>query len=329
MAVTKSTLYITLLLTMIVVAVDVWYVTNVLEARAVSFLLWEGGVTIVLLLIAALLSFVYIPKNGNGRSGILLVLSFLIFEVLIMLNYATMTTFIEKLSYYFHMALTSAVIIIIGMIGNIVGLEKQKEDGFTIWIHDKDSPIPTKMIAPVWLAIFFAMGGLVSVMGSVFVQYPSFGVLPWLGGPAISGFGVGDWENIIYMIFPFAITYGLATWKNALPKFAAGVIALIISITSFGVYHFLAYSTNMIAMMVVLIFGAVSILSYYLTKSMIPMSAIHIGNNFWGALFRANIIGFSAFGMTTAASNLMLSAVLIIVMGAIIFAIIKKYGVKK
>lgn len=329
MALTKSTLYLAVLFAMIAVAVDIWYVTNVLELRQVSFLLWEGGLTIVLLLIAALLSFVFILKNGNGRRGIIMFISFLIFEVLIMLNYATMTTFIEKLSYYFHMALTAAVIIIIGMIGNIVGLEKKKEDGFTIWIHDKDSPIPTKMIAPVWLAVFFAMGGLVMVSGTVLVQYPSFGVLPWLGGPAISGFGVGDWENIVFMIFPFALTYGLATWKNALPKVAAFIIALIVSTTSFGIYHSLVYSTNMIAMMVVLIFGAVEMISYYVTKSMVIPSAMHIGNNFWGALFMFNVIGFSVFGLTTSASNLMLSAVLIVVMGAIILAIIKKYGVKK
>lgn len=328
MAVSKSTLYLGLLLATILVSVDIWYVTNVLQARQVGFLLWEGGLSILILLIASLLSYIFIKKDGNGRSGILAVIGFMIFEVLIMLNYASMTPFIEKLSYYFHMALTAVVMILIGMVGNIVGVEKKQDDGFTIWLHDKDSPIPTKMIFPVWLAVFFAMGGLVMVSGSVLVQYPSFGVLPWLGGPAISGFGVGDWENIVFMIFPFAIAYGLATWKKALPKSAAVAIALIIGITSFGVYHALVYSTNMIAMIVVLVFAAVSLISYYVTKSMVVMSAMHIGNNFWGVLFAFNIIGFSAFGVTAPLSNLLLSGVLIIVMGAIILSIIKKYGKK-
>ena len=330
MAITsKSNLYFGLLLAMIMVSIDIWYVTNVLQARQVGFLLWEGGLTILLLMIAAILSYVYIKNDGKDRRGVLAILGFLIFEVLIMLNFATMTLFVEKLSYYFHMALTAAVIILIGMVGNIVGIEKKHEDGFTIWMHSKDSPIPVNMIFPVWLAVFFAMGGLVIVSGTVLVQYPSFGVLPWLGGPAISGFGVGDWENFVFMIFPFAIVHGLARWKEALPKSAAVAIALIVGTTSFVVYHSLVYSTNMIAMIVVLIFGAVSLISYYLTKSVVVMSAMHIGNNFWGALFAFNVIGLSVFGVTAPLSNLLLSGVLIIVMGAVILSIIRKYGKKR
>lgn len=326
---TKSWIYLALLVAAVLVAVDIWYVTNVLQARQVGYLLWEGGLAVLLLMIAAVLSFKFIPTDGKARTGVIAVLAFMVFEVLIMLNYATMTQFLEKLSFYFHLALTAATIILIGMVGNVAGIEKKPDEGFAVWIHSKDSPIPNNMIFPVWLAVFFAMGGLVMVSGTVLVQYPSFGVLPWLGGPSTSGFGVGDWENIVFMILPFAITYGLATWKKALPKPAAFVIALIVGVTSFGVYHSLVYSTNMIAMIIVLIFGGLSLASYYYTKSVVVMSALHVGNNFWGALFAVNVIGFSVFGITAPLSNILLSGILILAMGAAILFIIRRYGKKR
>ena len=86
---TKSALYLALIVAAVLVAIDIWYVTNVLEARKVGFLLWEGGLAMLLFLAAAVLTFSYVPKDSSARNGMLIVLGIFMFDALVMLNYAT------------------------------------------------------------------------------------------------------------------------------------------------------------------------------------------------------------------------------------------------
>jgi hypothetical protein len=184
------------------------------------------------------------------------------------------------------------------------------------------------MILPVWLMVFFAMGGLVMVSGTVLVQYPNFGIFPFLGGPATSGFGVGDSENLVFMILPYAIGFGLAR-KFKVPIFAAFLIGLIIGTVVFTIHHSLVYATNTVALSIVLIFGGISLASYHYTKSVVIMSALHIGNNFWGALFSVSVIGLSVFGISTPVSTMMFSVVLLVGMFASVYLLIRKFGGRK
>lgn len=325
----KSILYLVLLIAMILTAIDIWYVTNVFEIRQIGYLFWEGGLTILLLLISAILSYNFLTDK-NARYGFITIIGLLIFDTLLMLNYAPLVEFVERLSYYFHLALTASIIILIGMIGNIARIEKKHEEGFAVNLYSKDSPIPPKMIIPVWLLVFFGMGGLVLVSGTVLVQYPSFGaIMPFLGGPATSGFGVGDWENVVFLIFPFALAFGLAKYYRGMPNDAAFLIGLIVGFIAFTEYHFLVYQTNMIANIIVAAFGLMSLASYYYTKSIAIMSAMHIGNNFWGALFAVNVIGLSVFGIMAPLSTVLFSIFMMALMAGLIIIIIKKYGKKR
>ena len=80
----------------------------------------------------------------------------------------------------------------------------------------------------------------------------------------------------------------------------------------------------MVATAIVLIFGMISLASYYFTKSIVIMSSMHISNNFWGALFSVSVIGFSAFGVSSPISSLMTSLVLIIGMAVSVYILVKK-----
>lgn len=317
----KKIIYVILLISVILIACDIWYVTNVLRMRQVGFLLWEGGISIILLLVGALLSFKFAQNDSRTRNGILIAYSLLIFEVFIMLNYATLATYVDQLTYYFHLSITSSVILLIAMAGNIVGIEKKVEEGFNIYVYHKNSPIPPKLLIPLWLAVFFIMGGFVMVSGHVLVSYPQFGILQFLGGPATSGFGVGDWENIMFMILPFAISMMVLRYFKV-PFLASVIISLIIGTVGFTVYHSLRYATNMIAIVMVLIFGFVSLIIYKYTKSIVIISAMHVGNNFWGALFAVTVIGFAAFGGSPVS---FVWASMLLIIGAVIsvFVILK------
>lgn len=291
----KKGLYIILLIATVLIAIDIWYVVNQLQLRQVGYLLWEGGITILLLLTGSLLSFKF-SNDSKTRNGILITYFLFIFDVVVMLNYATMATQIDKLTFYFHLYITASVILLVSMIGNIIGTEKKSESGFNIFIYGKDSPIPPKMLIPVWLIVFFVMGAFVFISGSVLLSYPQFGIVQFLGGPSTSGFGVANPENIDFLILPFAISM-LVLLYFKIPKLSAFMISLIIGAVVFTTYHALIYSTNMIAIALVLIFGFVGIISYYYPKSLIILHAIHVGNNFWGALFAVTVIGISSFGV--------------------------------
>jgi len=322
----KKAIYFILILASVLIAVDIWYVTNVLNLRQVGYLLWEGGISILLLLVGTLLSFSF-TKDSRTRTGIIITYCLLIFEVLIMLNYATIAPQVEKLTFYFHLSITASAILLIGMVGNIVGVEKKQEEGFNIHVYDSKSPIPPKLLIPLWIVVFLIMGAFVFTSGHVLISYPQFGIIPWLGGPATSGFGVGDWENVCFMILPFAISM-LILRKFKVPILPSVVISLIVGTVVFTVYHTLVYSTNMIAMIMVLIFGTASLIIYRYTKSIIIISAMHVGNNFWGALFAVTVIGLAAFGGSPV---ILIGASVILIVGAaisifVILKLVKKYG---
>src|SRR4030042_1855738 len=59
------------------------------------------------------------------------------------------------------------------------------------------------------------------------------------------------------------------------------------------------YSTNMVAIVMVMIFAIIAVGSLIWTKSIIPMMAVHSGNNFFGALLSISVVGLSAFGTTS------------------------------
>jgi len=316
----KKAIYIFIIIASILVSIDIWYVTNVLQLRQVGFLIWEGGISILLLLIGTLLSFKFSP-DPRTRKGIIITYCLLIFEVFIMLNYATLATYVDKLTFYFHLSITASAILLAGMVGNIVGLEKKVEEGFNIYIYDKKSPIPPKLLIPLWIVVFLLMGAFVFTSGHVLVSYPQFGILQYLGGPATSGFGVGDWENVVFMIFPFAISMLILRYFKV-PFLPSVLISLIIGTVTFTVYHTLVYSTNMIAMVIILIFGTISLISYKSTKSIIILSAMHVGNNFWGAFFAVTVIGLAAYGGTPI-SFIWASVILLIGSAISIFVILK------
>lgn len=317
----KKALYITLLIATILLGLDIWYVTNNLQFRNLGYMLWEGGITILLLLIGALLAFKY-GEDKRTRNGLFITFGILIFEVIVMMNYVTLGIDAEKLNFYFYLSVSSAVILLAVMVGNIIGIEKKSESGFNIYIYGKDSPIPPKLLVPLWIAIFFAMGGFVFGTGSVLMSYPQLSAMKFLGGPAIGSFGVGDWEDISFMIFPFALAFLILRFWLKFPNVPSTVVSIIIGSVSFTVYHTLKYQTNMVAMLIVLAVGAVSLVIYKYTKSIVLVSAIHVGNNFWGALFSATVFGLSAFG-GFGAGVIWVPIVLALVMALISFGILK------
>lgn len=324
----KKVIYLAILLGIILLAVDIFYVTNSLQARQIGYMLWEGGIQLLLLGISALLAFTFAGTDKQTRNGILIVLGIILFDNLVMLNYATIATLTDKLSYYFHLFLTASAIVLAAMVGNIAKVEKKPEEGFNVNLHSKDSPITAKMIIPVWLMVFFGVGGFVMASGSVLVSYPSFGIMSYLGGPMTSGFGVADAENLVFLVLPFALAFGICKHYQ-FPNTASFLIALIIGSVGFTLMHTLVYSTNMVATAIVLIFGIISLASYYFTKSVVIMSAMHCGNNFFGALFSVSVIGFSAFGASSPVSSLITSLVLIIGMAASVYILVKKSKRKK
>lgn len=312
-----------LLISLVLVGVLIWNITNIVSFRELGYLYLEGGITILLLLISAVMTFVYCKENKQARKGNLIVLGIMLISVLIMLNYISQVEFIETLKFYLHLSIFASIVVLAGMIGNVAKIERKEGEGFAIHLHSKDSPIPPKFIVPVWLVVFFLMGGLVKISGQVLVQYPDFGILSEFGKPATSGFGVADWENLAFLVAPFAIAYALAKLIK-LQNFPSFLIGLIVGTATFSVYHNFVYSSNIFAMLLVMLFGIMTLTSYYFTKSIVIMSAMHVGNNFWGALFNYNIIAFSAFGGTVTLSSIMFGVGIILIAGISIFIIVKK-----
>lgn len=292
----KQILYGSLISSLILIGIVIWYTTNILALRQVGYLGWEGGISIVLVLVNSMLVFPLV-KNKDTRIGMWTVYGMMIFSLLLMLNYATLipTVNIEKLSYYFHLSITSGIILLVANVGNLAGLEKKKK-GFHISIHDKESPIPPKWLLPIWFGVFIFMGMIVSIGGSVLVSYPQFGIAEFLGGPLTSSFGVSPWEDLTFSILFFAISMYICR-KIGLPILPSVIISIIVGSVSFTVYHWLVYgATNMVATAIVLGFGVTTLIVYHYTKSLIIVMALHGGNNFFGAILAVTVIAFSIFG---------------------------------
>lgn len=323
----KNILYSILIIGLILLNYQIYRIVNILSARGSGFLIWEGGITILLLIVSMLLSFRY-TDDKRMRNGILITISIMVVQAVIMLNYATLMINTDQLMFYFHLAITTSVVILAIMIGNVLKIEKKEEEGFNAYIYDSKSIISPKMLIPVWLMIFFGFGIFVYFTGHTLLSYPIFGVLKGLGGPMTSG-SVADWENLCFMIFPAAIAYMILTKFMKVPRTPAIIISILVGALSFASYHNLRYSTDMIAMIVVLIFGIIFMSLYNWLKTLAVISAVHFSNNFWGAVFGKTIIAFQAVGGNgSSAGSVWTTLLLIIVMCGIIFIALKIWGKK-
>lgn len=304
-------LYSFLILLTIVASFNIYQVVTNPFSRQTGYLYWEGIISIFLLSISILLMYKYYSKrkDANGRNGSIILLAIQIFNILVMLLFASSAEFTDNLSFYFHLSIMAGVLTLVSVIGNIIGAERKDEEGFFFHIHDNESNIPWQSIIPVWIAVFLIMGGVVIVTGRVFVQYPSLGILSNLGGPIVTGFGVGDWENIVFILLPFSLTFlflrRIVGRFFKVPTISAFLIALLVAASSFTAYHAFVYTANMIALLMVLLFGLIGIFSYYLTKSQTILSAFHVGNNFWGLFFNANVVTFAAFGVQASVGSVL------------------------
>jgi len=283
-------IYYALIALTVLLSLQIWYVTNIPSAREAGYIIWQQAAAIVLFMVGLLMSSDFI-ESKKWSKGLYFVFGILIFNSFVTINYATVITELEILKYYSLLSLTAAILIDISLVGNVVGLEKKRQ-GFNISIHDKDSPITPQMIIPIWIAVFVAMGFFVTVSGSVLVSYPQFGILPGLGTPMSSSFPIGDAENIIFMFLPFAITAFLLN-KFGVPHFATAAVSTMAGTISFIGYHSFVYGMNVPAMVSVGFFALICNIIYYFTKSIVIPSAIHISNNFWGALYSKTVFGLS------------------------------------
>jgi len=147
------------------------------------------------------------------------------------------------------------------------------------------------------------MGILVSASGHTFIGYPKFAVGS-IEGSLISGFAVGDWENVVLLILPFAITFGLV-YHFTKNKFLAVMLGILIAVIVFTIYHTVRYETDFGALISVVIFSLIGISIYGLfgligigLLGLVILSAMHVGNNFWGNLFDKSVYAFQTYSQS-------------------------------
>lgn len=292
-------LYILIPVIILVLLFNLWGTANVLTARGFGFFISYTFISITLILFSMILHY---KVNLEDLKKSAIVYFLLIMNIVIMIYYAGSIIGdpikINQLSFYYIMSMVSCIILIASHIGNLLGIEKG-EQGFNIWIHSKDSVIGPKIGLLLYIGIFFAMGAFVFSTGNTIISYPIFGTIGNIGASALSSFGVGDWENISLIVFPFALIMSLITFAKGRKRlenvsyWLMTLIAMFTSIMTFTIYHYLVYQTIISAMIYVMFSGLLMIVIYRLTKSLIIISAVHIGNNFWGALFAKVVFGLA------------------------------------
>jgi len=317
----KKIIYAVILMVCIFTVVEIWYVTNIVDFRQIGFMVWMGLLSMLILLSGMLLAYDYLKKKKVVH-GVLVVMGVFIFDVFVMINFAPMSIETQKLFYYFLLMLTMSIFIVIGMIGNITRIEKKKEEGFNISIHEANSPISTRMIIPTWIAVFGLMFLLVSVGGHALLSYPQFGVTN-VAEPLLASFPIGDAENIVYLIFSFEIAMMVFKWAKV-PILAAKASSVIAGVGTFTGFHALVYNTNMVATIVVSMFALACILIYIGTRSLIVISAMHVGNNFWGAVYKKTVFGMSGFG-GTGDGGLFTAGIVVLVIAISIVIVLKVF----
>jgi len=317
----RNYIYLAIIAVVLFLIIQIWYIVNVPTVRDIGYLIWEGIISILIIGVSGLLANEHIKRKKMSK-GVFYIFGIYIISLIIMMNYATVVTDLSKLQFYFHLAISTAIIILVATVANIIGIEK-KDEGFHIHIHDKDSPITTQLIIPIWIMTFIAMGTFVTFAGSVLVSYPEFGILPGLASPAVSGFGVGSWEDIIFIFTPIALT-AFFMKNQKMPHASIMVVTIIIGAISFVGYHSYVYETNAPALVTVAIFGFISAGAYKITRSITIPSAIHIGNNFFGALFKKTVFGLSAVEGT--GGNILISMFALVTVVTLALVMIKFFG---
>ena len=309
--------------------VDLYYITTQPGFRILGYPILQISLTLGLVLVGFVLylfnSSSYERRDGlkKIRYGYFFIFGLLIFETLVMFNFASYD--IERITYYSNLGAVSGFVILTAALGNILRVEKDQDSGFHISIYDKSSPLSPRSLILSWFGIFFLMAMFVGTSGAVLLQYPTFAVGEGLAKPLVSGFAVGDFENIVLLIFPFAVGYGLL--RKKLGEWGATGVGIVLGVAASTWFHGFVYQTNTVALIVVAVFFTIFILTYKWSKSIVLASALHIGNNFWGAYFSANVIGLSA-GFSGAVGSLT-NSVLIIVAAAVSIYLITRFSNKK
>jgi len=178
------------------------------------------------------------------------------------------------------------------------------------------------------------MFALIATSGSVFIAYPSFGIVDGLTDPILSSFGVGDWENISLIFLPAELMMMILALiiprmgKEHSKSIPETIIGTIIGSLVFLSAHSHVYGLNFQAQIVVFFFAVMTMIIYFATKSIVIPSAMHIGNNFWGNYFNARVFGMSAEALT-GTGTILNSIIPMIALAIIVISIYIYSGRKK
>lgn len=304
----------------VVLLVSYWIATNILQARNMAYIYSLGIVSMILIGMNAL---TYKQIKSENKKGIGIFLGKLIFDVVILMIFSYLNP--DFGLYYIILSVIANTFILISIQDDLHNIERKDTD-FHLSIHDKDSPIPPNMIIPFYSLMFFLYGGLIWFLGNTLISYPIFSFLGDLIGALPNSFGVGDSENIVIIIFVFALSEWLmkkiGMRKGTYNKYAVFIVSLLVALTSFELYHTLIYKSNIAGQLSVAIFGFMGITIYKATKSLIcSLTPLHDSNNFFGTIFKRTQFGQSVIGIG-AEGNFILSLVIPILMIVLIIAIV-------
>lgn len=318
----KKIFYILTIMAFIVLSVFIFFIIKAHQMTFYSdFVLITLFDLIILAISGALNLFIYKDKN------FLVWYSILFISLMVMLNYAPDPKFQEDLHFYYYLSLGAVIVILASLIGNVIKVEKKPEEGFEVYQSMQRLKNPLLLIV-AWLGVFFLMGILVSASGHTFIGYPKFAVGS-ISGSLISGFAVGDWENIVLLIMPFAITFGLV-YHFTKNKFLAVMLAILVSVIVFTTYHTVAYETDIPALLSVVIWSVIGISIYGLCGiagvgllGLVILSAMHIGNNFWGNLFDKSVYAFQSYSSNVKIAGIDFMFIELLIISILIYSLHK------
>lgn len=292
----NKAIFIFLIILAIALLVDFWYVTNVIAVREVGNLFAIGLISLSVIGTNAI---IYTQIKHEKKGGAKIYLGLLVMDVLVlMFSINIFFASYDKLFHYTLLSVFSNILMLIGVIDNISYTPDKKTD-FHMHIHDADSPIPSNMIIPVWLMIFFAYGFMVFLLSNTLISYPMFSTIGDWKGAFPNSFGVSEWENIAYVVFVFALTEWILKRGLKLEGKGPIAIAMLVSVASFILFHNLQYGLDVSGQISTAIFGFLGISLYKLMKSIVcSLSPMHTSNNFFGTIFKKTIFSQSVIGGT-------------------------------
>jgi len=151
------------------------------------------------------------------------------------------------------------------------------------------TPIHPKFILMIGFALSILMSWKIMTSQTAFIPYPTFQFFDHRLPNAVLSGVAGIIEDLFFFSLLFPVIYALLN-RQLQNKFISCVLSSFSISLIFMLFHLFVYGANQPALLMTFIFGLMSSLLVFLTRSIIISHYLHFTNNFIASLILAKVM---------------------------------------